>query len=329
MEMEMTMKYYMAPMEGLTGYVYRNAYHNFFYPMDRYFTPFIANKKMSSGERRDILPENNEGKCVIPQILTNRSEHFLAVAGELTQYGYDMVNLNVGCPSGTVVAKGRGAGLLEDPETLDRFLYEIFAGYDGRISVKTRIGMEDEEEWKDILAVYEKYPLEELIIHPRVRRDFYKGKPRLDAFSYAMEESGHRLCYNGDICSAEDLQDRKERFPDLDRVMLGRGLLCNPFLIEMSKMADDVGRKTADDAAHDHMQEKKDRLYAFHQEILEGYIQIMSGDRNVLFRMKELWFYLGDCFTNADKYLKKIKKSERLVAYQEAVDALFHEQELR
>lgn len=323
------MKYYMAPMEGLTGYVYRNAYYKFFRPMDRYFTPFIANKKMSNGEIRDLLPEHNEGMHVVPQILTNRSEDFLAVAKEIAQYGYDTVNLNVGCPSGTVVAKGRGAGLLAEPEVLDRFLYEIFEGYAGKISIKTRIGMEDENEWQDILAVYEKYPLEELIIHPRVRKDFYKGNPRLDAFSYAMEESGHRLCYNGDICSAEDLQDRKERFPDLDRVMLGRGLLCNPFLIEMSKTADDVGRKTADDAAHDHMQEKKDRLYAFHQEILEGYIQIMSGDRNVLFRMKELWFYLGDCFTNADKYLKKIKKSERLVAYQAAVDALFHEQELR
>lgn len=319
----------MAPMEGLTGYVYRNAYHKFFRPMDRYFTPFIANKKMSNGEIRDLLPEHNEGMHVVPQILTNRSEDFLAVAKEIAQYGYDTVNLNVGCPSGTVVAKGRGAGLLAEPEVLDHFLYEIFEGYAGKISIKTRIGMEDENEWQDILAVYEKYPLEELIIHPRVRKDFYKGKPRLDAFSYAMEESGHRLCYNGDICSAEDLQDRKERFPDLDRVMLGRGLLCNPFLIEMSKTADDVGRKTADDAAHDHMQEKKDRLYAFNQEILEGYIQIMSGDRNVLFRMKELWFYLGDCFTNADKYLKKIKKSERLVAYQAAVDALFHEQELR
>ncbi len=323
------MKYYMAPMEGLTGYVYRNAYHKFFRPMDRYFTPFIANKKMSNGEIRDLLPEHNEGMHVVPQILTNRSEDFLAVAKEIAQYGYDIVNLNAGCPSGTVVAKGRGAGLLAEPEVLDRFLYEIFEGYARKISIKTRIGMEDENEWQDILAVYEKYPLEELIIHPRVRKDFYKGKPRLDAFSYAMEESGHRLCYNGDICSAEDLQDRKERFPDLDRVMLGRGLLCNPFLIEMSKTSDDVGRKTADDVAHDHMQEKKDRLYAFHQEILEGYIQIMSGDRNVLFRMKELWFYLGDCFTNADKYLKKIKKSERLVAYQAAVDALFHEQELR
>lgn len=323
------MKYYMAPMEGLTGYVYRNAYHKFFRPMDRYFTPFIANKKMSNGEIRDLLPEHNKGMHVVPQILTNRSEDFLVVAKEIAQYGYDTVNLNAGCPSGTVVAKGRGAGLLAEPEVLDRFLYEIFEGYAGKISIKTRIGMEDENEWQDILAVYEKYPLEELIIHPRVRKDFYKGNPRLDAFSYAMEESGHRLCYNGDICSAEDLQDRKERFPDLDRVMLGRGLLCNPFLIEMSKTADDVGRKTADDAAHDHMQEKKDRLYAFHQEILEGYIQIMSGDRNVLFRMKELWFYLGDCFTNADKYLKKIKKSERLVAYQAAVDALFHEQELQ
>ena len=317
------MKYYMAPMEGLTGYVYRNAYHKFFRPMDRYFTPFIANKKMSNGEIRDLLPEHNEGMHVVPQILTNRSEDFLAVAKEIAQYGYDTVNLNVGCPSGTVVAKGRGAGLLAEPEVLDHFLYEIFEGYAGKISIKTRIGMEDENEWQDILAVYEKYPLEELIIHPRVRKDFYKGKPRLDAFSYAMEESGHRLCYNGDICSAEDLQDRKERFPDLDRVMLGRGLLCNPFLIEMSKTADDVGRKTADDAAHDHMQEKKDRLYAFHQEILEGYIQIMSGDRNVLFRMKELWFYLGTQFTGIEKPLKKIKKANSLIEYQAAVSEIF------
>ncbi len=321
------MKYYMAPMEGLTGYVYRNAYHKFFAPMDRYFTPFIANKKMSSRERNDILPDHNQGLCLIPQILTNRSADFLAVAEELENYGYDVINLNVGCPSGTVVAKGRGAGLLEDPETLDRFLYEIFAAYDGRISVKTRIGMEDEDEWQEILAVYEKYPLEELIIHPRVRKDFYTGKPRLNAFSYAMEESGQRLCYNGDVCSAGDLQELKDHFPELDRVMLGRGLLNNPFLTEMCQMAGDVERLTGD-ATRDHMQENKDRLYAFHQEILQNYMQIMSGDRNTLFRMKELWFYLGMSFTNPDKYLKKIKKAERIALYQSVVDALFREQEL-
>ncbi len=321
------MKYYMAPMEGLTGYVYRNAYHKFFSPMDRYFTPFIANKKMSSREQNDILPDHNQGLCLIPQILTNRSADFLAVAKELENYGYDVVNLNVGCPSGTVVAKGRGAGLLEDPETLDRFLYEIFAVYDGRISVKTRIGMEDEDEWQDILAVYEKYPIEELIIHPRVRKDFYKGKPRLDAFSYAMEESGLRLCYNGDICSVKDLQDVKGRFPELDHVMLGRGLLCNSFLVGNCKMAADA-EKPAGGADSRDMQENKDRLYAFHQEILQNYMQIMSGDRNTLFRMKELWFYLGTSFSKPDKYLKKIKKAERIAVYQSVVDALFREQEL-
>ena len=321
------MKYYMAPMEGLTGYVYRNAYHKFFSPMDRYFAPFIANKKMSSRERNDILPDHNQGLCLIPQILTNRSADFLAVAKELKNYGYDIINLNVGCPSGTVVAKGRGAGLLEDPETLDRFLYEIFAAYDGRISVKTRIGMEDEDEWQEILAVYEKYPLEELIIHPRVRRDFYKGKPRFDAFSYAVKESGHRLCYNGDICSAEDLQNVTEDFPKLDCVMFGRGLLSNPFLTEMCQAVGNA-EKQAGNAVRDHMQENNERLYAFHQEILQNYMQIMSGDRNTLFRMKELWFYLGASFTNSDKYLKKIKKAERIALYQSVVDALFREQEL-
>lgn len=321
------MKYYMAPMEGLTGYVYRNAYHKFFRPMDRYFTPFIANKKMSSGEKRDLLPEHNEGMHVVPQILTNRSEDFLAVAKEITQYGYDTVNLNVGCPSGTVVAKGRGAGLLAEPEVLDRFLYEIFEGYAGKISIKTRIGMEDENEWQDILAVYENYPLEELIIHPRARKDFYKGNPRMEAFSYAAEHSRHSLCYNGDLYMPSDVRNIAESFPKTDCVMIGRGMLKNPFLVELCDTylnGSDVSERTE---CVD-MQQHKKRLYAFHQEILEGYMQIMSGDRNTLFRMKELWTYLGKSFTNPEKYLKKIKKAERIVVYQSVVDALFHDQEL-
>lgn len=321
------MKYYMAPMEGLTGYVYRNAYHKFFRPMDRYFTPFIANKKMSNGEIRDLLPEHNEGMHVVPQILTNRSEDFLVVAKEIAQYGYDTVNLNAGCPSGTVVAKGRGAGLLAEPEVLDRFLYEIFEGYAGKISIKTRIGMEDENEWQDILAVYEKYPLEELIIHPRVRKDFYKGNPRMEAFSYAAEHSSHRLCYNGDLYMPSDVKNIAALFPQTNCVMIGRGLLKNPFLIEQCDI-DLNGTEVVEHTEGVDMQQHKKRLYAFHQEILEGYMQIMSGDRNTLFRMKELWTYLGKSFTNPEKYLKKIKKAERIVVYQSVVDALFREQEL-
>ena len=157
------MQFYLAPMEGLTGYVYRSAYHKYFPAADRYFTPFITNKKMSSRERNDILPEHNEGMTVLPQILTNQAEDFLSLTKELKEYGYDTVNLNLGCPSGTVVAKRRGSGLLAWPHTLDAFLDEIFSSCDCRISIKTRLGTTDTDEWETLLAIYDKYPLEELI----------------------------------------------------------------------------------------------------------------------------------------------------------------------
>ena len=162
------MQFYLAPMEGLTGYVYRSAYHKYFPAADRYFTPFITNKKMSSRERNDILPEHNEGMTVIPQILTNQAEDFLSLTKELKEYSYDTVNLNLGCPSGTVVAKRRGSGLLAWPHTLDAFLDEVFSSCDCRISIKTRLGTTDTDEWETLLAIYDKYPLEELIIHPRL-----------------------------------------------------------------------------------------------------------------------------------------------------------------
>ena len=167
------MKFYLAPMEGLTGFVFRNAYQKHFGNIDTYFTPFINNKKMNYKEIKDILPEHNEGMHVVPQILTNRAEDFLAIAKELGNYGYESVNLNLGCPSGTVVAKHRGAGFLAVPEELDHFLEEIFAECPLRISVKTRVGVNDAGEWEHLLSIYEKYPMEELIIHPRVQKDFY------------------------------------------------------------------------------------------------------------------------------------------------------------
>ena len=243
------MQFYLAPMEGLTGYVYRNAYHKYFPAADRYFTPFITNKKMSSRERNDILPEHNEGMTVIPQILTNQAEDFLSLTKELREYGYDTVNLNLGCPSGTVVAKRRGSGLLAWPNTLDAFLDEIFSSCDCRISIKTRLGTTDTDEWEDLLTVYDKYPLEELIIHPRVQKDFYNNTPDMEAFLYAVENSRHTLCYNGDICSVEDYRTWRQQMEEkrecafmqesghqtdpedtgslVSHLMLGRGVLKN------------------------------------------------------------------------------------------------------
>lgn len=316
------MQLYMAPMEGLTGYIFRNAYEKHFGGLDRYFTPFITNKKLNHKELNDILPEHNGGMKVIPQILTNRAKDFLCIARELKEYGYDTVNLNLGCPSGTVAAKNRGAGFLALPEELKCFLEEIFAACPLKISVKTRIGKESQEEWERLLAIYEKYPLEELIIHPRVQKDYYRNTVKLEAFAYATEESAHSLCYNGDICTVEDYDRILGRFPKVEKVMLGRGILRNPWLVEEIRSAMREPEKIGGTAGH------KEQFRAFHNDILEGYQSIMSGDRNTLFKMKELWIYWGECFTKPEKYLKKIRKAERIREYEACVDALFREQEL-
>ena len=319
------MKFYLAPMEGLTGFVFRNAYQKHFGDIDTYFTPFINNKKMNYKEIKDILPEHNKGMHVVPQILTNRAEDFLAIAKELGNYGYESVNLNLGCPSGTVVTKHRGAGFLAVPEELDHFLEEIFADCPLRISVKTRIGINDAGEWERILSIYEKYQMEELIIHPRVQKDFYNNTPDMDAFLYAVENSRHTLCYNGDICSVDDYKAWIQKMEGKDRehgsgstaqhtehMMLGRGILKNPGL---------VGELMG------HAPITKDQFHAFHDDVLKGYLDVMSGERNTLFRMKELWFYFAKYFTEPEKYVKQIKKTQRVAEYRVIVDNLFREQE--
>ena len=302
------MKFYMAPMEGLTGYVFRSAYQRHFHNIDRYFTPFINNAKMNHREVADILPEHNAGMEVIPQILTNRVEDFVAVSKALAEYGYEEVNLNLGCPSGTVVSKGRGSGFLAMPEELDRFLDGIFSRCPLKISIKTRIGKLDAADWEELLAIYEKYPMTELIIHPRIQRDFYKNTPDMEAFAKAEEMSSHPLCYNGDVFSVEDYERVTKRFPSVERVMLGRGILMNPGLIDEINGKEGVNAK---------------ELRAFHDEVMEGYLAVMSGERNTLFRMKELWSYLGERFPDGEKALKRLRKATGIPEYQAAVSETF------
>lgn len=298
------MKFYMAPMEGLTGYVFRSAYQRHFHNIDRYFTPFINNAKMNHREVADILPEHNAGMEVIPQILTNRVEDFVAVSKALGEYGYEEVNLNLGCPSGTVVSKGRGSGFLAMSEELDRFLDGIFSRCPLKISIKTRIGKLDAADWEELLAIYEKYPMTELIIHPRIQRDFYKNTPDMEAFAKAEEMSSHPLCYNGDVFSVEDYERVTKRFPSVERMMLGRGILMNPGLIDEINGKEGVNAK---------------ELRAFHDEVMEGYLAVMSGERNTLFRMKELWSYLGERFPDGEKALKRLRKATGIPEYQAAV----------
>ena len=229
------MNFYFAPMEGITGHIYRRAFHKYFPAPDKYFTPFISpdgNKILRNKEKRDILPENNKGMQVIPQIITNRADYFLMAAEYLkSEFGYTEVNLNLGCPSGTVVAKGKGSGFLGKLDDLERFLDEVFEKCTLEVSVKTRVGRNDDRDWEMILNLFRKFPIKELTVHPRIQKDFYKGQVRIETFVYAYENWDKPLCYNGDIFTGESFDKLMMRFPKLETVMLGRGLLSDPYLI--------------------------------------------------------------------------------------------------
>lgn len=325
------MKYYLAPMEGLTTYTFRMAYHKHYKDFDRYFTPFLANKNLNSRELNEILPEHNEGMHLIPQILTNRSDEFLSIAERIAEYGYDTVNLNLGCPSGTVVAKKRGSGFLSEPYELDKFLAEIYEKCPLKISVKTRIGIDSAEEWEDILKIYRKYPMEELIVHPRLQKQFYKGVPYREAFALATDILNCPLCYNGDILSPETLCNLTGEFPDLERVMIGRGTLQRPWLLDLLSAAlpDNATISTsgnngspADSSMHPTAQ-TLETLQHFHNTLLEGYIKIMSGDQPTLFKMKDFWTFLIQGFPDYEKHLKKIRKANRISEYKIVVKDFF------
>ena len=310
------MKYYLAPMEGITGHIYRNAYEKYFHNIDKYFTPFIVpNQSLSlkTKELRDLLPENNEGLNVVPQILTNDAEGFILTANKLKKLGYDEINLNLGCPAGTVVSKKRGSGFLAYPDELDKFLDEIYKISDMKISIKTRLGKERPEEFYNLIEIYNKYPLEELIIHPRTREDFYGNTPNLKMFKDALSLSKHSICYNGDIFTTENYNDIVKEFPEIDKVMLGRGVLANPGLIGEIRENDFISKEV---------------LKEFHDEIFENYIILLNEDKNAMYRMKELWGYMSHIFTDNKKYYKKIKKAQKAKDYREAVSRLFEEQEI-
>ncbi|MBU3127614.1 tRNA dihydrouridine synthase [Clostridium tagluense] len=310
------MNFYFAPMEGLTGYIYRNAHNAFFNNIDKYFSPFIfANQSESfkTRELNDILPENNQGLLLIPQLLTNNAKDFIHTSKKIKLMGYNEINLNLGCPSGTVVSKNRGAGFLSKREELDVFLDEVFSESITKISLKIRIGKDKPEEFYDLIEIFNKYPIEELIIHPRIQKDFYKNKPNLKIFKEALSLSKNPVCYNGDIFTIKDYKEFSADFPRVDTVMFGRGLLGNPGLI--SSITNDIKLE-------------KKLLKDFHDKIYEDYKRILFGDRNVLFKMKELWFYMITVFSDNAKYAKKIKKSERLCDYYEAVSSLFREQDV-
>ncbi len=302
-----------APMEGVTRAVFRRRHHEMFGGIDRYFTPFLAPSAdgvFSEKELREVLPAACAGVPTVPQLLAGRAEHFLWAAKLMKELGYEEVNLNLGCPSGTVVAKHKGSGMLADVSALDGFLNDIFEGLQGenlKISVKTRIGLEDKDNWPALMAVFNRYPICDLTIHPRLRRQFYKGRPDLEAFAVGLEMAQMPICYNGDVFSRADGEELKARFPAVDSLMLGRGLIANPALPRQLR-----GGSSLTGA----------ELRQFHDGLLEDYCACILGEVNVLHKMKELWNYWACLFPEDKKGLKEVRKAKRLTDYRSAAAAV-------
>lgn len=312
------MRFYFAPMEGVTGYIYRNAHHAHFPGIDKYFTPFVvANQtyNFKTKEKQDVAPENNQGMYVVPQIMANKADEFVWAVRELGKLGYEEVNLNLGCPAATVVSKKKGSGFLAYPDELDSFLEKVFSELDSaagghkiKLSVKTRLGRDHVEEAGRLMEIYNRYPLYELIIHPRVQKDFYKNQPHMEAFAEAVRISRHPVCYNGNLFSLKDYEQFTGCFPEIQSVMLGRGLIANPGLVRELQ-----GEKPLN----------PEELQKFHSTVYDAYRGTPLGEVNTLFKMKELWSYMGQMFMEGERPVRKIRKAKNDSEYVTAVQNLF------
>lgn len=291
------MRHYFAPLEGLTDSVFRRLHHKYFPGcVDRYYTPFFSptvHRALTPREARELPPAEDLSAVVIPQLLTKVPEDFVWMAGQCRELGYQEVNLNLGCPSGTVTAKGKGSGMLREPDTLDAFLEAIFRQSPLPISVKTRIGFSDPEEFPRLLEIYNRYPIRELTVHPRIRTDFYKGCVHMEVFDYAVANSKAPLCYNGDLVSSRQVEALKAKYPQVEAVMLGRGLVADPGMLLPGGT-------------------DREALTGFLNELLEEYLVIFGGSRNAMFRMKEHWGMVIRKFDGSEKLAKRLRKTTDL-----------------
>lgn len=294
-------------MEGLTDHIYRELHHRYFPGVHRYYTPFLSptiHRSLTPKERRELPPADSIGYRLVPQVLTKSPEDFLWMAEQCRELGYGVVNLNLGCPSGTVTAKGKGAGMLSDPDGLDRFLDTVFSRSPLPISLKTRLGMENPEEFMKILEIFNRYPVQELILHPRVRKDFYKLPVRREWLDYTLENTKIPLCYNGNITTLSEISQFSARYPQVQGVMLGRGLIGDPGMVSPG------GTTVAS-------------LEAFYDGLLEGYLLAFGGSRNAMFRLKEHWSYLLCRFEGGEKLGKRLRKTTNLSEYRAITQEIF------
>ena len=285
----------LAPLKGITDVVFRNTHAAFFNGIDWAVAPFLSTPKgprIKTSFLKDVLPENNRLMPIVPQVMSKRAENFIPLALALLDFGYDRVNWNLGCPYPMVAKKGRGSGLLPDPEAIERFLERVSAVMPHRISIKMRLGRYRVDEIFQLIPILNRYPVNEIVIHPRTGVQMYGGTPHLDVFERCLALCRHPVIYNGDIADKGGFEALRRRFPRIDTWMIGRAAVADPFFCGNLK-------------GHSLPPSEKNEIFkAFHDELYDRYSKKLHGPSHLLSRMKGLWTYFAGSFEiDADRRL--------------------------
>ena len=321
-----------SPLQGFTDFRFRNAQNKFFGGIDTFYSPYIrlnGKLEIKNSYHRDLLPENNEGLEVIPQVLTNDADEFIFVAKYVQSLGYKELNWNLGCPYPMVARPknppnidgqkmsasmqiankcGMGSGLIKNTEQINTILDRAHSETDIIVSMKMRLGYDTTEEILDVLPILDQYPIKNIAIHARIGKQLYKGGVHLDAFQQCIDNTKHKLYYNGDITSVAKFHEMQQRFPSIDHWMIGRGLIADPFLPTMIK-----------NNTPEYPKNKMELFSAFHDTLYEGYSESLSGQTHILLKMHHLWEYFSVIFSNPHKVHKNIKKSKSIRNYEATV----------
>lgn len=309
-------KFYLAPLQSFTDFAYRKSYHRLFGGFNAYYIPYISSgsgDKIRNSQLRDLTPENNEGVPVVPQILCANPDEAISVAKRLEDFGYEKLNLNMGCPYPMATNRGRGSALLEKPDELKALLDTLFSRFQFEVSVKFRAGISNDHAVFKLIDLLKSYPITQYTFHPRTASQLYKGEADRKLFAEFSREFGQILVYNGDIQSAADLEEIRTLVPSQTEWMIGRAVLGNPFLL-------------AELRGEEPSPEQKNQLkQEFHQAYFSEYRGLFSDDGQVLMKMKGFWSYFAESFSNPHKSFKLVKKASSLQKYEAAVATIFRE----
>lgn len=311
---------YLAPLQGYTESYFRNAYSKYFDSFDHAIAPFIPSGRgdtIKSSRIRDLLHENNDKMPVDPQIIGKYAPEMIPLAKHLYHYGYNTLNINMGCPITSIVQKMRGSGLIAYPEMIEMLLEKLFFELENEISIKIRLGYHKKDELMTLMPLLNRFPLKELIIHPRLGSQLYEGKPDLDAFEWCLKHSRIPIVYSGDIFTTKDLELLQQRFPKQEKWMIGRGVIYDLFLPHQIKHGP---ISTLD---------KHEIFKQFHQQLFEEVIKFRNRPKNQLNKMKEYWGYFSRQFENYEAIHYKITRSETLDEFESLSSKVLLEEKWR